>query len=196
MKFVVFYLGEETYALPVQVMREVILDENQLTHVPNLPSFVSGILTLREEVIPVAHGAERLGYASENRDKKSTRKILIVEYRKQTIGIRVEDVDSVSKFDEGNIKRSPQMIESMGARFVKGIIEPEDLSEDEERGLESSQWHFEDEETLLKSYSGENDTQENGTIMLLDLDEVFDDSELEAIQRARNTGREKIGDEP
>jgi purine-binding chemotaxis protein CheW len=195
LKFVVFYLGEETYALRVQVLREVILDKNQLTHVPNLPSFVSGILTLREEVIPVVHGAERLGYPPENRDRKSTRKILIVEYRNQTIGIRVEDVDSVSEFDDNEIKHSPQMIESMGARFVKGIIEPEENSDDEEKGLESAQWHFEDEETLLES-TVEEDIQEKRTILLLDLDEVFDDSELQAIRQARDTGREQIGDEP
>lgn len=51
--FVVFSLAGAEYGLPVAAVREVLRRPDCVTPLPNAPDFVSGVLTLRGEVLPL-----------------------------------------------------------------------------------------------------------------------------------------------
>ncbi|WP_372400104.1 chemotaxis protein CheW [Azospirillum sp. HJ39] len=52
-RFVVFRLAGAEYGLPVAVVREVLRRPDHVTPLPNAPDFVTGVLTLRGEVLPL-----------------------------------------------------------------------------------------------------------------------------------------------
>ncbi|WP_167562530.1 chemotaxis protein CheW [Azospirillum humicireducens] len=52
-RFVVFSLAGVEYGLPVAAVREVLRRPDSVTPLPNAPDFVSGVLTLRGEVLPL-----------------------------------------------------------------------------------------------------------------------------------------------
>ena len=52
-RFVVFSLAGAEYGLPVAAVREVLRRPDVITPLPNAPDFVSGVLTLRGEVLPL-----------------------------------------------------------------------------------------------------------------------------------------------
>ncbi|MFP5516211.1 MAG: chemotaxis protein CheW [Alphaproteobacteria bacterium] len=52
-RFVVFSLAGAEYGLPVDAVREVLRRPDSITPLPNAPDFVSGVLTLRGEVLPL-----------------------------------------------------------------------------------------------------------------------------------------------
>lgn len=52
-RFVVFRLAGAEYGLPVAVVREVLQRPDHVTPLPNAPDFVTGVLTLRGEVLPL-----------------------------------------------------------------------------------------------------------------------------------------------
>nr|WP_281414945.1 chemotaxis protein CheW [Azospirillum picis] len=52
-RFVVFRLAGVEYGLPVSVVREVLRRPDAVTPLPNAPDFVTGVLTLRGEVLPL-----------------------------------------------------------------------------------------------------------------------------------------------
>ena len=52
-RFVVFSLAGAEYGLPVAAVREVLRRPHVITPLPNAPDFVSGVLTLRGEVLPL-----------------------------------------------------------------------------------------------------------------------------------------------
>ncbi len=52
-RFVVFSLAGAEYGLPVAAVREVLRRPDSITPLPNAPDFVSGVLTLRGEVLPL-----------------------------------------------------------------------------------------------------------------------------------------------
>ena len=52
-QFLAFLLGRETFAMPIQSLREVIQCE-EITPVPLMPGCVRGVINLRGAVVPVA----------------------------------------------------------------------------------------------------------------------------------------------
>jgi len=51
-KYLTFLLGEETYAIEIKYVTEII-GIQPITQVPELPSYIKGIINLRGRIIPV-----------------------------------------------------------------------------------------------------------------------------------------------
>jgi purine-binding chemotaxis protein CheW len=61
-RFLTFTLGENTFAMDIRTIREVIQHGN-ITEVPLMPPTVRGVINLRGAVVPVIDLAIRLGWA-------------------------------------------------------------------------------------------------------------------------------------
>ena len=59
-QFLTFYLAEERYAIDVKKIHEV-LEVPRITRVPRMPGFVSGVMNLRGNVIPVMDLRQKFG---------------------------------------------------------------------------------------------------------------------------------------
>jgi purine-binding chemotaxis protein CheW len=120
-QLVVFTLGAEQYALPIEQVHEIIrYDEPRSVASP--VAWVRGVISLRGRIVPVYDLAARLGLNSELTDQT---KIVIVEAGSETAGVVVDEVDEVLTVESGDFEEVPgsdseliEAIAKLGDRLV------------------------------------------------------------------------------
>ena len=112
-QLVVFTLGAEHYALPIQSVHEIIRYAEPRS-VASRTDWVRGVISLRGRIVPVYDVAARLGIASELSEHT---KIVIVEAGTETAGVIVDSVEEVLTVTDEQIEDAPgadmSMIESI-----------------------------------------------------------------------------------
>ena len=116
-KYLTFRLARESYGLEILKVSELIKIMD-ITHVPQMPDFVKGVINLRGRVIPVIDlrlkfGLEEIPYTDETC-------IIVVSLGTQ-IGIIVDTVEEVTDIDEHDIEPPPHMGHSVGTDFIRGM---------------------------------------------------------------------------
>jgi purine-binding chemotaxis protein CheW len=120
-QLVVFTLGSEQYALPIEQVHEIIrYDEPRSVASPI--AWVRGVISLRGRIVPVYDLAARLGLSSELSDQT---KIVIVEAGSETAGVIVDEVDEVLTVEDSDFEEVPgadseliEAIAKLGDRLV------------------------------------------------------------------------------
>jgi purine-binding chemotaxis protein CheW len=102
-QLVVFTLGAEQYALPIEQVHEIIR-YTEPRSVASRVAWVRGVISLRGRIVPVYDLAARLGVSSEMSDQT---KIVIVEAGSETAGVIVDDVDEVLTVQDAQIENVP-----------------------------------------------------------------------------------------
>jgi purine-binding chemotaxis protein CheW len=102
-QLVVFTLGAEHYALPIQTVHEIIR-YSEPRSVASRADWVRGVISLRGRIVPVYDLATRLGLASELTEHS---KIVIVEAGSETAGVIVDGVDEVLTVQDEQIQDAP-----------------------------------------------------------------------------------------
>ena len=118
-----FRLGEEAYTVLVKDVQEV-LKVRDLTLVPNAPSYIIGVTSLRGTMLPVIDLCKRLGLPPGARDEKS--RIIVVSLDDENLGLIVDRVTGVLRIMPEAIKPTPENIEQ-GAEFLRGIVRKDDI---------------------------------------------------------------------
>lgn len=120
-QLVVFTLGAEQYALPIQQVHEIIRYA-QPRSVASTVDWVRGVISLRGRIVPVYDLAARLGIGSELSEQT---KIVIVETDSETAGVIVDDVEEVLTIEDQQIEEVPgadstliESIAKIGERLV------------------------------------------------------------------------------
>ena len=120
-QLVVFTLGAEQYALPIEQVHEIIRYDEPRSVASPIP-WVRGVISLRGRIIPVYDLAARLGVDSVPSDAT---KIVIVESEDETAGVIVDEVEEVLTVADGDFEEVPgadsELIESvakLGDRLV------------------------------------------------------------------------------
>src|ERR1700751_3002988 len=108
-QLVVFTLGPEHYALPIQQVHEIIR-YTEPRSVASSVGWVRGVISLRGNIVPVYDLASRLGCARE--EDPAEQKIVTVEAAGQTAGVVVDDVAEVVTVDTGQLERIPSADEA------------------------------------------------------------------------------------
>lgn len=102
-QLVVFTLGAEHYALPIQQVHEIIR-YTQPRSVASHTDWVRGVISLRGRIVPVYDLAARLGVTSELTEQT---KIVIVETDSEVAGVIVDDVEEVLTVEDEQIEEVP-----------------------------------------------------------------------------------------
>ena len=102
-QLVVFTLGAEHYALPIQAVNEIIRYAEPRS-VASRTDWVRGVISLRGRIVPVYDLAARLGVPSELSEHA---KIVIVEAGPETAGVIVDGVEEVLTVEEEQIQDAP-----------------------------------------------------------------------------------------
>lgn len=120
-QLVVFTLGSEQYALPIEQVHEIIRYYEPRS-VASPIAWVRGVISLRGRIVPVYDLAARLGLDSELSDQT---KIVIVEAQDETAGVIVDEVEEVLTVEDDHFEEVPgadsELIESiakLGDRLV------------------------------------------------------------------------------
>jgi len=118
---VVFTLGAEHYALPIQQVHEIIRYAEPRS-VASRVEWVRGVISLRGRIVPVFDLAARLGVPSELNENA---KIVIVETGSETAGVIVDGVDEVLTVSDEQLEAVPgadttmiEAIAKVGERLI------------------------------------------------------------------------------
>lgn len=121
-QYLTFTLDGETYAIEIFKVREVIHYIN-ITHVPRMPRFLSGIINLRGNVVSVID--LRLILGMESIDKTVDTCIIFAEVNfgdeSVLLGMLADSVQEVIEVDTGQIGPPPRMGTMLDTDFIKGV---------------------------------------------------------------------------
>jgi chemotaxis-related protein WspB len=107
MLFLIFKIGDETYAIKAETVVEVV-DLVNFTKIPQTPEYISGLMNYRGSILPVID-LPHLLLGKKYNSMLSTRIILIdfvLKREKNTLGIIAENLTETRAFDKKNIKKS------------------------------------------------------------------------------------------
>ena len=117
-QLVVFTLGAEEYAINISYAEEIIRIP-KFTKIPNVPSFIEGVINLRGKVIPVFDIKKRFGIVQTERNVDN--RLLILELGGMKAGIIVDDVSEVIRIDEQSIQNLSSEIVGISKNSIQGI---------------------------------------------------------------------------
>ncbi|WKY47874.1 chemotaxis protein CheW [Eubacteriaceae bacterium ES3] len=115
-KFLTFPLGQEVYALSVDVVTEII-GVQEITEVPELPEYVRGIINLRGQIIPVIDLRLKFNKSPVEYDEKTC--IIVMEEADIALGLIVDAVAEVVDIPDSLIVDYPETEDNN--QFISGI---------------------------------------------------------------------------
>lgn len=122
-KLLSFRLGSETFAIPVERVKEII-ELGGVTRVPMTPAHFRGVLNLRGSVVPVVDLAVRLGRGASADGRRTC--IVVLELRDGDepldIGVVVDAVNDVFDITGGELQGAPSFGASVPGEFIAGMI--------------------------------------------------------------------------
>lgn len=118
-----FRVGSELYALDIMRIKEIIRPQ-KLTPVPKAPSFIEGVINLRGAVIPVADLRKRFDQPISDENRKN--RIVICSLAGKIIGLLVDEVTEVKRFERHEIAPAPQFIKGPEADYFLGVARRDD----------------------------------------------------------------------
>lgn len=105
-QLVSFNLDQEEYGVEVLKVREIIR-MNTITHMPNTPHYVEGIINLRGKVIPIISMRKRFGLMESDNDSHT--RIMIMDIGGELMGFIVDSVSEVIRISGTEIQPSPSV---------------------------------------------------------------------------------------
>ena len=102
-QYIKIEMGAETFGIDIGFV-DNILRMQRITRVPNVPSYVKGVINLRGEVLPVMSLRLKMGL-EEDVTTKNTRIIILRLEQHGMIGVIVDEVKEVLTLEESNIEK-------------------------------------------------------------------------------------------
>jgi len=117
-KYLSFLIGKEEYAVEIRYVTEII-GMQKITVLPDLPTFVKGVINLRGKVIPAVD--VRLRFALEERSYDDRTCIIITRINDNSVGLIVDSVSEVLDIPQTQIDPPPRIRKGSESRFIKGL---------------------------------------------------------------------------
>ena len=111
-QLVSFEVSGQEYALPIESVQEIVQLPECLTHVPNVPAYVLGVMTLRARLLPLVslRGLFGLEQAALNEQHR----VVVVSLRRNgtavSVGVVVDSVKEVLRVGRGVVDPIPALL--------------------------------------------------------------------------------------
>ena len=122
LRLIAFRVGGETFVIDIMSVRQIIPFAGS-TPVPTAPSFVEGIMILRNEVIPVVDLRDRLDVDPAQRSKKPL--VLITDTSAGIIGLKVDEVRRIINVTGEDLLPPPPLVRGVRGELLVAIIHQE-----------------------------------------------------------------------
>jgi purine-binding chemotaxis protein CheW len=124
-KFIVFRLGREEFALEAQYVNEIV-GMQHITIVPNVQSYIKGVINLRGRIIPVLDVRVRFGLEECAYNDRTC--IIITQHDAfGATGLIVDAVVEVVDIDGSDISDPPKTNKGNQSRFLQGMAKYRDI---------------------------------------------------------------------
>ncbi len=118
-RWVTFRLEDETYAVDVMQIREV-LRRQEISPVPGAPAYVLGIINLRGSVVAIIDTRSRFGLSRRDEMDDASR-ILVMDSADTVVGFLVDSVSEVVDLNNDRIESPPDTGSGQASRFISGL---------------------------------------------------------------------------
>ena len=119
LRLITFRLGNETFVVDIMAVRQIIPYTGS-TAVPTAPSFVEGVVVVRNTVIPVVDLRERL--YGEVRSSDSRPLLLITHSTAGTIGLKVDEVRRIVNVSRDSLLPPPSIVRGIRGDLLIALI--------------------------------------------------------------------------
>jgi purine-binding chemotaxis protein CheW len=124
-RYLSFVLGTGRYCVPVDQVMQIVRPEGIL-RVPTAPRFVTGVISLRGDVIPVVDLKERLGISEGPGDSSpggrsaSRARIVVITAGNRSCGLSVDEVREIVDLEESADTGEKPQDEPSRRQFIRG----------------------------------------------------------------------------
>lgn len=115
-KIAVAIIGGEEFGIEINRIVE-ILKGQRVFQLPNLPIFLSGVINLRGEIIPVIDLRRRFGFT----ETKGKERIVVIRFGKEKIGLCVDNIREIINLEPTDISTPPSIFRGLKTEYMKGI---------------------------------------------------------------------------
>ncbi|MBL7857087.1 MAG: purine-binding chemotaxis protein CheW [Cyclobacteriaceae bacterium] len=122
--YLTFALGDEKFAINVDHVQEVV-EFDQLTKVPNAPSYMLGIINLRGQVLPLLDTKLKLGLPASERTSRSRIMVLDIagtDDKTIQLGAMVDVAREVVEIADAQIQPAPELDGLQSTAPITGIV--------------------------------------------------------------------------
>lgn len=117
-QFVHFRLGADRFAIDVSSAVE-IMNPVIVRNVPELPDFVSGVVSIRKSLVPMIDMRARLGLRPES---ERERVIIVRLSRQEKVALLVDEVYGIEKMESRVMTQPPVIFRGLRKRYLLGLI--------------------------------------------------------------------------
>lgn len=104
-----FLIDDQEYALPLDVVREIVSLPDHVSELPRPETAVLGVVTLRNRLLPLVSLRTLVGLASEDHDRQRG-KVVVTSIGDSTVGIVVDATREILRLDRGVIDPAPSLL--------------------------------------------------------------------------------------
>jgi purine-binding chemotaxis protein CheW len=115
-KVAVTVIGREEFGIDIARIVEIV-KRQKVYQLPNLPNFLSGVINLRGEVIPVIDLRKRFGLEDEGGKER----IIVIRFGTEKIGLFVNDIKEIINLDPSDISAPPSIIRGLKTEYMTAI---------------------------------------------------------------------------
>ena len=163
LRLITFVVGEESFVLDIMSVRQIVMYSGS-TPVPKAPSFIEGIIVLRNDVIPIIDLRRRLFPDRPPGDQ--TPLVLILRSPVGLIGLKVDGVRRIITVDADSILPPPPLIRDLQGELFIGVVPREGevfllldletlLTAEEKVSLRETEFKIEEERGEKRPETGE-----------------------------------------
>ncbi|MBB3290116.1 MULTISPECIES: chemotaxis protein CheW [Rhizobium] len=125
-QYVTFGLGDECFAVPVEVVRE-ILDHQDAFRIPHGPDYLLGLRDVRGQGVPIIDLRLRLGMSATAKTPHT--RILVIDipitHKALTLGLVADRVFEVTSFKHQSIESAPDIGVRWPSEYIAGVVRRE-----------------------------------------------------------------------
>ena len=123
-EYLTFYLANEEYGVDILRVRE-IRGWEQVTHIPNSPVYVKGVLNLRGSIVPIIDLRIRFNLPVAEYTQTTVVVVLSViseaDKRERIMGVVVDTISDVVYAKLNEIQATPNFDSSIEVQYIEGL---------------------------------------------------------------------------
>jgi purine-binding chemotaxis protein CheW len=114
--FIVFRLGPEEFGIDIQSVVE-IFGSQKVYEVPEMDDFISGVISIRGEVVPLLDMRKRFGLKPSPKKERT----VLVRTGTETVGLTVDEVKEILDFEPNEITKPPTIFKGLASEYLVGL---------------------------------------------------------------------------
>jgi purine-binding chemotaxis protein CheW len=114
--FIVFRLGPDEFGIDINNVVE-IFGAQKIYEVPEMDEYISGVISIRGEVVPLLDMRKRFGLKPAPKKERT----VLVRTGTETVGLTVDEVKEILDFEPNEITQPPTIFKGLASEYLVGL---------------------------------------------------------------------------